>query len=891
MTHPCGPRRTVTEPRSVRHGAAPNPLRLPGRQLLATLIAGALGAGLQQQAQAGQSSVPQHDVDFDAAILQARGIDPATAAYFKQAPRFAPGSHAVTLSVNGNPRGTVNANFDANGKLCLSAALLRQAELVVPHTPPPRATDKQPANTAAADAICYDYPRYFPQTAIDLHPGEDAIALLVPSAALARPDTDEDAGHYAQGGRAALLNYDVLATTSHDGGRSNQYKQADTEIGFNSNDWIVRSRQIVSRQEGKSSWSHPYAYAQHTFVKQKTVLQGGRISVLNTPFAIGLIEGVQLFPETALANAAGPAFLIQGAAQTRARVEVRQLGAMLFSTLVPAGPFSLAAPALISGSADLQVTVFESNGAQHGFVVPAAAYNAGRVLGAAQGPSIAVGRLNNQGYGGAAPTPWLITASDGWRPGSRTKLTSGVLLAAPYQALAGGVEYAPTATVSTTATVIAAHARGGHQGAMVSLSVNAGLAWGWNINGTITRQTAGYRDLNQITLKPDQMTPTPTPIDPAPIDQPWSPQQQAAQQQDPDRAWLMSQVKNQYTFNASWHGERVGSFSLNASRTQSFYGNSSSSVGAAWSRSFRRANVSLTVQRSLGRDAAYGNMAYLRIQLPLGRSSLETYATQTHRAMRMGASFNDTVNTMLSYNLQAERDATARSTDISSSVQLTPRYTQLDFTASWDGPGNTIFSGHARGGLFIGDGGVSFSPYPIQDTFGIVSLHGVSGARIETPAGSVWTDYRGRAVVPSLQAYASSNIQVATKSLPRNVDITNGLRVLQAGRGSVQRVAFQVVKAHRILLSTQREDGKPIPMGATVLDARQRFITSSGDDGLIFLPDDNFMQPLNVHMLSGDTCQIRYTAPPPSQAAFYSTVQAVCRAASPVSTQATQGAP
>jgi outer membrane usher protein FimD/PapC len=843
---------------------------LPHRRVLATLISGALCMVASQHAFASGSA--PDSVQFDPSVMKTLGIDPSVADYFKHAPRFTPGSHTVTLSVNGNPRGLVSADFDANGNLCVSASLLRQAGLVVPAAL--QNTDS-PTN-AAAQAPCYDYRRDFPQTVVDLHPGNNAISLLVPSEAIAVPTLA--AGHYTHGGHAALFNYNILATTSHSGGKLNQYKQADTEIGFNVDDWVVRSRQILSIQDGRKTWTHPYAYAQRTLVKEKSVFQAGRINVVGSLFPIAPINGAQLFPEAALATPTGSGVAIQGIAQTRARVEVRQLGALVYSTLVPPGAFTLTNLPLLSGTADLKVTVIEANGAKHGFIVPATTFNVGSTLGAPQGFSMAAGRLQRQVSDTNVQTPWLVTASDGWRWGRHANVSGGALASAPYQALAGGINFAPTAHILTSATVIASHSRGGHEGAQINVAAGTSWTHGLNINATVTQQTAGYRDLSQVL------------IDTVPTDQWQSPGQPWTTSSAP--SWLAGQLKSQYTLGVSWGSATAGNFSASLSHSTTFYGPSVRQMMLSWSHSFGRASVSLNVERDLGHNSRLGNTAYLNVSIPLGRGSLESYVTDSDRALRMGSQFSDSISPMFGYNLEADRDAQQHVTGVGGAIEATPRYTHLYVSASSYGSGNTMFSGQATGGVVIGGGGVTLSPYPIRDTFGVVSLgDDLAGVQIDTPEGPVWTNHHGRAVIASLPEYTTSRIQVATKSLPRNVDIDNGLRMLDPGHGSVNNIGFDVVKVHRALLSTHMDDGKQIPMGGTVVDATRKFITTTGDDGLIFLPNDDYKTPLSVQFADGNVCQLSYTLPRKSDVdTFYSQADAVCKASS-TDSKTVRGAP
>lgn len=68
-------------------------------------------------------------ISFDLDMLKGRGIDPKLAAYFAEAPRFREGSHVVTLFVNGERKGQVNALFDSQGELIFDKSLLDKAQL------------------------------------------------------------------------------------------------------------------------------------------------------------------------------------------------------------------------------------------------------------------------------------------------------------------------------------------------------------------------------------------------------------------------------------------------------------------------------------------------------------------------------------------------------------------------------------------------------------------------------------------------------------------------------------------------------------------------------------------------------------------------------------------
>jgi len=82
---------------------------------------------------------------------------------------------------------------------------------------------------AAAPPLCYDYKSAYPQTVIELRPGKEEIGLLVPTAAL-RP-AEHDFSGFSSGGKAIILNYDVLGLNNRYSGGSGRFISANAELG------------------------------------------------------------------------------------------------------------------------------------------------------------------------------------------------------------------------------------------------------------------------------------------------------------------------------------------------------------------------------------------------------------------------------------------------------------------------------------------------------------------------------------------------------------------------------------------------------------------------------------------------------------------------------------
>jgi outer membrane usher protein FimD/PapC len=798
---------------------------------------------------------------FDLNMLKERGIDPQLADYFREAARFRPGVQVVTLFVNGSKRGRVDARFNTKGDLCFDVGLLDKGGLIVPpqlkkvEKPASVPVPGAPAAAAGAPQGCFDYKEAFPQTQVELRPGKEEVALVVPTDAL-RPSEDDFAG-YSSGGTAAMLNYEILGVNSKFAGGGSRFMSGNAELGFNFKDWIVRSREIYTAQDGKSQRQHVYAYAQHTLMDYKSILQAGQINIANSAVSGGSITGAQIIPEGALMSLNRNNVMVEGIAQWQARVEVRQAGALIYTTVVPAGPFALSDLPLLNSGSDLEVTVVEATGATRRFIVPAASLHSGS-LGSQRGYSFAIGRQRSLG-GSTARQPWIVTGSGGWKIGKDSNANAGLMAATSYQAGAWGMDTRVFNNTSVSLQQRLSNATGeGVRGTQVSLSSSSLLTTSLSGSFSATQQTLGYRDLADTIVD--------TPVNAGDLQH--------------------NRYRGQYTASMSWSNPTLGSFNIAYSRSSLFSGVATQRVTGAWGQTFSFGTISFNVEHNLGSNgntdgnssnAVPVNTFYLTLSIPLGQRNVRTYVNNSSGYKRYGASYNETINEYANYTVSAERNTQSQETDLSTQASLLPRYTQVNLGYSRAGSGATSMNGGLRGGMVLHQNGLTLSPYPIQDTFGILSVGDESGIRVSTPYGPVWTDPWGQAVISQMAPYASSRLEIATKSLPRNVDIKNGYKLVEPGRGSVNFVTFDTIKVRRILLNTKGADGNPLPKGAFVLDAEGQFVTTVVDDGQIFLINGLPNSKLEVSLPDGRQCSLQFALPAKADPnMFFETAEARC---------------
>ncbi|RLK33510.1 fimbria/pilus outer membrane usher protein [Cupriavidus plantarum] len=794
------------------------------------------------------------NTQFDLEMMKSRGIDPKVAEYFMQQARFTPGMTAVTLSVNGQRKGAAMARFDEKGQLCFDRRFLTRAGLRMPDDAEGASArgarradgaDRGVLDPAAPGGQCLGFRDAYPQTVVTLKPNAAVVELLVPTDALV-PDAQAQAD-YTSGGTAALLNYDLLAVGNAFAGGSSKYYSAATEFGFNMGDWIVRNRNMYSNDGTTSTFSHLYAYAQRTFVSQQAVFQGGEINVANSIFPGPAIYGAQWMPEMALRRPASPGTAVEGIAQTQARVEVRQAGAVIYTTVVPPGPFTLTNIPLLNGSNDLEVTVIEATGVSRRFVVPAAQLGAG-TLGVTPGYAFAVGKLRQLGNEPEAK-PWMATATGTWQLGRNAGLTGGLMVGTQYQSAAAGVDARMFGTTNASLRGILSNAtRESYRGAQFMGSISSQLGGSFSVNVTATQQTPGYRSITDTT-------------------------------QDTTQDWIDSHFRGQYTGGVAWSHEVLGAFSLNYSRSTLFAGDTTQRVTGSWGKSFKYATVSLSLEKALGGNTGTnGNSVYLSVSVPLGKRSVRGYVNRVDGSTRLGATYNEVVNDVFNYSLNAETRPGEGSASASANASVTPYYTRANVGVAQYGSDSTSYNAELSGGVLAHKQGVTFSPYAISDTFGVASLGSdLSGVKISTPQGPVWTDAWGRAVISTAPPYAQSRLEVATTSLPRNVDIGNAFMQINPGRGSVSYVNFDVVKVRRLLLHTTDAAGNPLPRNATVTDASGNFVTTVLNDGTIFLSNSVVGAGLQAVDQSGSACALEFTVPVTQDLeAYFDEVEARC---------------
>lgn len=761
---------------------------------------------------------------FSPDLLRSRGLAPELAEYYSRGPRFNPGSARVSLFVNGVSKGAVTAQFNADGDLCVTRALLKRAGLVIPddlQKESPRSPSVQPSSGAGvqtqAAAYCYDYRAAFAQTRIKLVPNEARVEIVVPEQAL-QPRAAVQR-HFSGGGTAALLNYDVRASRRQYGSWSNTAFLAQTEAGFNAQDWIVRSRQSITDNGKMAAVIHGAAYAQRTFAAHGMTLQVGQIHLANSVTGGAPLYGIQIVPESALSAAPSSGAAVEGIAQTEAHVEVRQAGRQIYSAIVPPGPFRLNNLPLVSDIAELTVVVTEADGTRRESRIPPTSFMTDIPV-VEQGLSLAVGSFQGAGrnYPGAALT-------GARRVGRSTSAAVTALTSGHHNTAAAMLAFAPPAGPSVSTRLHVSHRASDHAvGVQGSVRVSGRLAP--NLSANVSSSVRSRRFSHHL---------------------------EAA---DGRRQCAAADL----ALGLNYAMPSFGSVSLGYAQSAEFGAGIRKQVMASlWTR-VRGASISLSARCDMRGSSPARTSTYLNVNIPFGRTGAGARVSVADARARVGVHMQDTLGEDTRYRASVERSHTDGRTAADLGLSHQSGYASLS-AGLFVAPQALSYWSGLRGGMVFHDAGVSFSPYPIRDTFGIASTSGVPNVRLTTPAGSVRTDRWGRAVLPSLPAYKRSSLQISTESLPRNADVDNGFKAVNPGRGSVQQVEFNVTTVRRVLLDVQTTDGTPIKRGGPVYDRDGGLVATAIDDRRVFLPNATPDAQLQLQLADGRYCKLTYTLP------------------------------
>jgi len=804
--------------------------------------------------------------EFDRSMLAGGDSNAADLARFAHGNLVLPGIYNVDVSVNQNWIGRLDVRFaapapDASAVPCVDQRLLDRMGLV----PAKFATDAMPQ--LKTPSACVQLEQLIPGAKLAYDQSDLKLDASIPQAYMGQmPRGYVDPASWDAGVPAFLLNYNLNTYHTNNAGQSQTSTYLGLNAGLNLGQWHFRQDSTVSWQSGTANqpgqrhWQNINAYVRRDLPKLRSTLTIGDSYTDGAVFDSFSLRGVQLGTDDRMLpqSLRGYAPMVRGVADSNAKVSVTQNGVQIYQTTVAPGPFVIRDLYPAGYGGDLVVTVTEADGRTHSFTLPYASVAQSLRPGITRF-DVAAGRVRDNGL---KDKPGVVQATV--QHGFNNLVTG-------YAGLQGSEGYAAAlvgAAFNTRLGALAlditqAHAAipgyGTHNGESLRVTYSKIIpetdttltvaAYRYSTSGFMSLQNAEYaRDYARRGLNALQYLPSSIPlINGVPDLSLLTPAQRAALSgtaYNSDNLFTpagLLQQKDRFTLTLSQRlGDSGGSLYANASIND--YWNQhgrDTQFQMGYSNHFRRLAYGITLSRGRTQFGGYDNQVFFNASLPLGNKA---YAPSLSVNLNHSDANGGQEQAVLSgtagqwnqfvYGASASHPSDGTGSAVSVNAGYNSPYAVLNASVG-KGSGYSQESFGASGALVAHKGGVTFGQ-PLGDTAAIVHVPGAAGAHILNAPG-VRVDHFGYALVPYLTPYQLDTIQLDPEGLPLGVQLDATSANVAPYAGAIVRVDFKSHYGQALIVRIHTADGKTLPFGTEIRDAKGQAIGTVGQDGLALL--------------------------------------------------------
>lgn len=724
--------------------------------------------------------------------------------------------------------------------------------------------------------------------------GLDGSPISVANSTLYRLNSDgsyvpEKNGGYMRtpDGRYVAVQPGSFARTRQSGGYNNQNAYLGLNTGFNIAGWRLRNQGnlVWDRQSGEARWTSTESSASHDLTSLKAQGTIGQTSTQGIVFDSTPFRGATIYSDDRMLpnSLQGYAPIVRGVANTRARVELRQNGNIIYETTVEPGPFTINDLYMTSFGGDITVTVFEANGTTHSFLVPFSSIPMLLRPGNNRW-SLTGGRVHNQSFGSDGPTfvegtyqqginNWL-TLYSGIQATAGSEYTSALMGAAfNTQIGAFGMDFSRSRTSTQQTDLSGNSVKVAYSKTFPTSETTFTLA-------TYRYSDGGYMSLNDAALFREQMKYV---------------QREGLNPAESNLYLGRNKVRQQLTLSQNL-GENLGSLNINGIRN-TYWGSSGSTATyqLGYSNAWGRVSYGITAGRTYtantyNEQRRFENQYGFNVTLPLGSPSAQRPvltmgmshddSSGTNSRTALTGSFGDkseyTYNASVNYQNNANDKAT-----FSGGMGWMSPYSNLNGGASWSQHYSQESFG-ASGGAVIHQGGITFAPQlDINSPIAVIDAPDAKGAEIIS-GGRTKVNGSGYAIATGLSPYRMNDVILDPENMSADVELKT-TRLMTAPRaGAVVPLKFETSSGRAVVINVQMKDGSMPPMGADVIDSQGSTIGMVGQGGQIYIRTNENSGKLLVKWGAekGQSCHLNFALPPrgdDKQALLFTTVSAVCR--------------
>lgn len=718
---------------------------------------------------------------------------------------YAPGRYLVDLSLNGKDIGKriLDVTPQDSEALCLTDAWLTGAGVYVSADYFREGYD--------ATRQCYVLTKA-PSAKVDFDVSTQSLALSIPQQGLVKmPENVE----WDYGTDAFRVNYNANANT----GRHNTSAFGSADLKANVGRWVVSSSATASTGDSGDNEATINMFTATRAIRSLSAdLAVGKTSTGDNLLGSTGTYGVSLSRNNSMKPGnLGYTPVFSGIADGPSRVTLTQNGRMLYSEMVPAGPFSVTDVPLYT-SGDVTMTVTGDDGREQKQVFPLSVMS-GQLSPGEHEFSVAAGMPDDDSdlEGG------VFAASYGYGLDGLTLRAGGVFNRDWQGASAGtvlGLGYLG-AVSADGAYATAKYRDGSRSGNKVQLAWNKQLELtGTGLRVSWSRQSAEYEDMSSF---------------------------------DPTELWGQEnhgrRIKNEW--NAGISQPVGGLFSLSVSGWQRSYypasttgsyryaGDNGRDTGITGSLSTQIKGVSLNLGWSGSRNTQGENnwSASASVSVPFTLfdrkySSSTSVSTGKDGGTGFSTGVSGSLNDRFSYGFGGGRDSGGGGTGYLNASYSGDR-AYLSGTMNHSTGSGTSGSVSASGSVLAVPAArnVMFSRNS-SDTVAVVNVKDTPGVKVTSGDGQ--TNGDGNLVV-SLNSYDWNTVTIDAGTLPLNTELaTTSMKVVPTD-SAVVWMPFDALKVHRYLLQVKQRNGEFVPGGTWARDSKNTPLGFVANNGVLMI--------------------------------------------------------
>ena len=751
-----------------------------------------------------------------------------------------PGIYTVSIWINGEQQQTAKIQFidnhTPNASPCLTREVLDEANVDVSKLPTENADE--------GESQCYMLADYYPSSSVSYDPNTQILMLTIPQLFLvSHPAGYVNPARWDAGIPAAMLNWSFNGYHSENEGSTSDSGYLGLGYGLNLGAWRLRSSGALNWTKDESAtWDNYDLYLARDLPPIRAQMELGQVTSRSEVLDSIGIKGVHLYNDKRMDPHDGRYVpVINGVANSNAKITVRQQSRIIYETTVPPGPFALKDYYLAINGADLDVTVEEADGSKRMFTVPYASVAQLMTKGEVDW-DFAVGTLDDDSND---DSPWVFTTNGNYGLSDIFTLYGGIQ-SMEEDYLAGMLGLAMNTRLGAIAVDVI-HSRASLDDIGVLQGQSYRLSYSNVLEATQTNFSfSAYRYSTKDYLSLNDAISLQNSIDNYSDDHDTNPNDAYRNNYSHSKNELQANINQPITLN----GEDYGAFYLSGTWT-SYWGNSdkTSQYSLGYSNTFRSISWNVSLQRSYNEWGDEDDSLYVGLSIPFGSnaqndqpafSSLNLSANSDfggNNGFTSTASGNNS-NNRWNYSLSTTANQNSQGEDtysVSGYSTYNGAHGATSVSATVDKKHNQQYSLNNNGGVLLHSGGLTLLPGNVntQSAIALIEAKGADGATTTNGYGEI--DSAGYTVATSLTPYAENTVGLDLSTIKADVEVKNTSAAVVPRDGAVVKVTFATQQGQSVFVSLKRSDKSFIPLGANILNEQGESVGAMGQAGRAFL--------------------------------------------------------